>query len=98
MLALLRGSSSGIAFEIKLAPVGARSIIAAMSRLPRMVVSDRFFFISCRILPGRGILSASEFACLAQAIHERREEHKFLLTAWVFLPDHWTPFSIRPIR
>ena len=22
-------------------------------------------------------------------IHERREEHGFLLSAWVFLPDHW---------
>jgi REP element-mobilizing transposase RayT len=26
---------------------------------------------------------------LAQVIQERREVHKFLLTAWVFLPDHW---------
>ena len=26
---------------------------------------------------------------LAQVIHERRAEHGFLLTAWVFLPDHW---------
>ena len=26
---------------------------------------------------------------LAQVIHERRAEHRFLLTAWVFLPDHW---------
>ena len=25
---------------------------------------------------------------LAQVIHERRAEHGFLLTAWVFLPDH----------
>jgi REP element-mobilizing transposase RayT len=60
-----------------------------MSRRRRWVVSDRFFFISCRLPPRRGVLSDSEFACLAQAIHERREEHQFLLTAWVFLPDHW---------
>jgi len=26
---------------------------------------------------------------MAKVIHERREEHGFLLTAWVFLPDHW---------
>jgi REP element-mobilizing transposase RayT len=25
---------------------------------------------------------------LARVIHERRAEHGFLLTAWVFLPDH----------
>jgi putative transposase len=63
--------------------------MGAMSRLRRLVVSDRWFFITCRILPRRGILSESEFACLAQVIHERREEHGFLLSAWVFLPDHW---------
>ncbi len=60
-----------------------------MSRLRRLVVSDRWFFITCRVLPRRGILSLSEFACLAQVIHERREKHRFLLTAWAFLPDHW---------
>ena len=31
-------------------------IIACMSRLRRLVVSDRWFFITCRLLPTRGIL------------------------------------------
>jgi len=60
-----------------------------MSRLRRLVVSDRWFFVTCRLLPKRRILSPSEFATLAQVIHERRAEHQFLLTPWVFLPDHW---------
>jgi len=30
-----------------------------------------------------------EFECLARVMRERREKHRFLLTAWVFLPDHW---------
>ena len=60
-----------------------------MSRLRRLVVSDRWFFITCRLLPRRRLLSPSEFAVLAEVIRERRAEHKFLLTAWVFLPDHW---------
>ncbi len=60
-----------------------------MSRLRRLVVSDRYFFVTCRVLPGRDRLSESEFGCLAQVIRERRDEHQFLLTAWVFLPDHW---------
>jgi len=60
-----------------------------MSRLRRLVLSDRWFFVTSRLLPRRRILSESEFACLARVIHERREEHGFLLTAWVFLPDHW---------
>ena len=60
-----------------------------MSRLRRLVLSDRFFFLSCRVLPDRAHLSEQEFGILARVIRERREEHGFLLTAWVFLPDHW---------
>ena len=60
-----------------------------MSRLRRLVLSDRFFFVTCRILRTRRLLTESEFACLARVIGERRRKHGFLLTAWVFLPDHW---------
>ena len=49
-----------------------------MSRLRRLVVSDAWFFISCRLLPRRRILTPEEFALLAQVIHERRAEHRFL--------------------
>ncbi len=57
-----------------------------MSRLRRMVLSDRFFFLPCRVLPTRRPPSESEFATLAQVMLERRKRHGFLLTAWVFLP------------
>ena len=60
-----------------------------MSRLRRLVLSDRFFFLSCRVLPTRRPLSEDGFAILARVIRERRQQHGFLLTAWVFLPDHW---------
>jgi len=60
-----------------------------MSRLRRLVVSDRFFFITCRLLPHRGRLSQPEIECLARVVRERRQKYHFLLTAWVFLPDHW---------
>lgn len=60
-----------------------------MSRLRRLVLSDRYFFVTCRLLPKRRILGESEFLCLARVIRERREQYGFLLTAWVFLPDHW---------
>lgn len=53
------------------------------------MLSDHFFFLTCRLLPKRRILWQSEFACLARVIQARREKHAFLLTAWVFLPDHW---------
>jgi putative transposase len=66
-----------------------RVIITRMSRLRRLVLSHRWFFITCRVSPRRRHLSDSEFATLAQVIAERRAAHRFLLTAWVFLPNHW---------
>jgi REP element-mobilizing transposase RayT len=60
-----------------------------VSRLRRLVLPERFFFISGRVLPRRRMLEEPEFECLARVVRERREKHRFLLTAWVFLPDHW---------
>ena len=60
-----------------------------MSRLRRLALSDRFFFVTCRLLPQRRRLAESEFAIFAHVIRERREKRRFLLAAWVFLPDHW---------
>ena len=67
-----------------------------MSRLRRLVVSDRFFFVTCRLLPRRGKLLGSEFERLARVVRERREKYHFLLTAWVFLPDHWHAIIFPP--
>ncbi len=60
-----------------------------MSRLRRLVLCDRYFFVTCRVHGSRGELNGSELATLAQAIRERREAQRFLLMAWVLLPDHW---------
>ena len=60
-----------------------------MSRLRRLVLSDRFFFVTCRLIRRRQLLGQAEFACLARVIAERRRKHGFLFTAWVSLPDHW---------
>lgn len=60
-----------------------------MSRLRRLVLSDRFFFVSCRLARHCEPLGEAEFEKLARTVAARREEHGFLLTAWVFLPDHW---------
>ena len=63
-------------------------MLGAMSRLRRMVLSDRFFFITCRLFRGREKLSEGDFDPLARVIADRRSQHGFLLTAWVLLPDH----------
>lgn len=55
--------------------------------LGQLVLWDRFFFLSCGVLPLRGKLRDSEFLGLAEVVRERRRLHRFLLTGWFFLPD-----------
>ena len=62
---------------------------SAMSRLRRPFLSDRYFFITVRLLTGRGRLRDTDFRLLALALNRTRRPHPFYLTAWVFLPDHW---------
>ena len=60
-----------------------------VSRLRRLVLADRYFFVTCNLERGRRLLSNEELSLLARAIALRRSAHRFLLTAWVLLPDHW---------
>jgi REP element-mobilizing transposase RayT len=60
-----------------------------MSRLRRLVLSDRYFFVTCNLLRSRNPLNDADFDILARVIAARRREHGFLLTACAFLPDHW---------
>jgi hypothetical protein len=45
-----------------------------MSRLRRLLLSDRFFFITCRVHALRRALNESEFACLEEVIAEQGSE------------------------
>lgn len=54
-----------------------------------MVVSDRFFFVTCRVFRTQTPLSARELESFAEVFESRRKEFGFLLTAFVFLPNHW---------
>jgi REP-associated tyrosine transposase len=71
-----------------------------MSRLRRLVLSDRYFFVTCNLCrngPGAAsLLTEKDFASLAAAIASTREAFRFLLTAWVFLPDHWHALIFPP--
>src|SRR5215469_2786059 len=60
-----------------------------MSRLRRLVLSDRFFFLTVNLLPKRRPLDDGQFTLLAQCLVVVRSKRQFRLTAWVFLPDHW---------
>ncbi len=67
-----------------------------MSRLRRLVLSDRFFFLTVKLLPRRRLLDARDFAVLARCLNAVRSRQGFLLTAWVFLPDHWHAILFPP--
>ena len=60
-----------------------------MSRLRRPFLYDRFIFVTVKLLPCRTKLEESDFERLANSLSRMRKKHGFLLTAWVFLPDHW---------
>ncbi len=65
------------------------SYCSSVSRLRRPFLSDRFFFVTVRLLKRRNELAEPDFRCLALAGLRARVLHRFFLTAWVFLPDHW---------
>ena len=60
-----------------------------MSRLRRPFLYDRYFFVTVCLLKTRRRLYDPDFERLAYAIARMRRKHGFLLTSWVFLPDHW---------
>lgn len=60
-----------------------------MSRLRRPFLYDRFIFVTVNLLRWRTRLEESDFARLANSLTRMRKKHGLLLTAWVFLPDHW---------
>jgi len=62
---------------------------SGMSRLRRPFLSDRFFFITVRLLERRRQSDDADFERLGLAIRRTRVARPFFLTAWVFLPDHW---------
>ena len=60
-----------------------------MSRLRRPFLYDRYIFVTVDLLRGRGKLEERDFGRLATPLGRMRQKHRFTLTAWVFLPDHW---------
>jgi REP element-mobilizing transposase RayT len=60
-----------------------------VSKLRRPFLSNRYFFLTVRLLRRRTKLSDPDFGLMGRAFNRARALHPFYLTAWVFLPDHW---------
>jgi len=62
--------------------------VSEARRLRRPFLSDRYIFVTVKVLKPRRHLSEGDFKRLASAMSRMRPKHRFLLTAWLFLPDH----------
>ncbi len=60
-----------------------------MCRRRRPFLSDRFFFLTVKLLSRRPDLAEADCLRLAQSIRPGCSKPGLLVTAWVFLPDHW---------
>ena len=60
-----------------------------MSRLRRVELHSRFFFITCNLQRGVQPIHDREFGLLAKALKSARRKVPFSLCAYCFMPDHW---------
>jgi putative transposase len=60
-----------------------------VSRLRRLFLSGKIFFVTCNVLRTRTALTGHEFALLAGVFDRVRQRRGFLLSGYVFMPDHW---------
>jgi REP element-mobilizing transposase RayT len=60
-----------------------------MSRVRRLLVSDRIFFVTVNLRRSLPCLSEEELPLVVQALAESRRRLRFLLGGYVVLPDHW---------
>jgi len=60
-----------------------------MSRLRRLELHSRFFFITCNLKRGARPLHEPEFELLSKALTSVRRKLPFALCGYCFLPDHW---------
>jgi putative transposase len=60
-----------------------------MSRLRRVELHSRFFFVTTNVRRGVRPFSDGEFSLLAKAIETVRSRTELALCAYCFMPDHW---------
>ncbi|MFI5176417.1 MAG: REP-associated tyrosine transposase [Terriglobia bacterium] len=60
-----------------------------MTRLRRLLVTDRIFFVTSNLLHGHSPLWDREFDLLIDVFKAVRQQLGFALCGYVFMPDHW---------
>jgi REP element-mobilizing transposase RayT len=65
-----------------------------MSRLRRLELHSRFFFITCNLKRGVRPFHDAEFKLLAKAMTSVRRKAPFALCGYCFMPDHWHAIAL----
>lgn len=60
-----------------------------MSRVKRLLLTGRTFFLTVNLRKGLPQFTAEEFSLLLAAIEESRRKLGFSLGGYVLMPDHW---------
>jgi REP element-mobilizing transposase RayT len=60
-----------------------------MSRVRRLLVSHRIFFVTVNLRRSLPFLREEELPLVVEALAESRRRMEFLLCGYVVLPDHW---------
>jgi putative transposase len=60
-----------------------------MSRLRRLTLRNRWFFVTCNVARARAHFATADYEALAEAIARVRLRWGFFITGYVFMPDHW---------
>ncbi len=94
-ICLLRKCSAGAAFR----PCGSSSGLKAhyveaietpsMSRLRRLAIKEKIFFVTCNLAPTRLSFTEAEYEILCETFRAVRQRRGFLLGGYVLMPNHW---------
>jgi putative transposase len=60
-----------------------------VSRVHRLRLTDRIFFVNVSLRPRIRRLSESEYALILRVLEASRRRLEFLLCGYVLMPDHW---------
>jgi REP element-mobilizing transposase RayT len=60
-----------------------------MSRVHRLRVADRIFFVTVNLRRSLPPFTAAEYALILESFEESRRRLGFLLCGYVLMPDHW---------
>ena len=60
-----------------------------VSRLRRLLVTDRIFFVTVNLGRNLPVLAEEEFPLVLASMEESRQKLRFRLCGYVLMPDHW---------